>query len=264
MSCIFCGSDTSTSKSIEHIIPESLGNTDHTLPAGYVCDKCNNYFSREVEKPFLELPAIVDLRFTRAVANKRGRFPEITGVLLPNHLGILKRDKFNKRLSIELGSNAIDYIESHGKGKLIIPIPPDITSGPVVSRFLAKVAVEFLVLKTIALPEAPNFLEQLVLIKGHARRGTTPNWPVSVRRIYDAGKAWSDEGGAIIEIVHECNIYQIRPGVFYFVLAIFGLEFAINYSSPHLDSYIEWLRENNHVSPLYFGKDKENSPHEIS
>jgi hypothetical protein len=263
MLCLFCRSDTGGNKSIEHIIPESLGNIDHTLPVGIVCDNCNNYFSREVEKPFLEIPAIVDLRFTRAVPNKQGRFPKITGVLLPNYLGVLNRDKVNRQLSIELPSDAINQVQAHGKGTLILPFPPDLTDGPVVSRFIGKVAVEFLALKTLMLPDAPNFLDHLDLIKNHARRGTTPKWPVSIRKIYDADAAWVDEEGTVIEIVHECNIYQIRPGAFYFVLAIFGMEFAINYLGPDIDSYKEWLSRNHGVSPLYFGKDNSGFPRRI-
>lgn len=54
MRCFFCKEDSSSSKSIEHIVPESIGNKAFTLPCGYVCDKCNNYLAREVEKPFLE------------------------------------------------------------------------------------------------------------------------------------------------------------------------------------------------------------------
>ena len=50
MQCIFCHKDTSLSKSVEHIIPESLGNKHHYLPQGYVCDQCNNYFSIKIEK----------------------------------------------------------------------------------------------------------------------------------------------------------------------------------------------------------------------
>ena len=48
MRCIFCGSDTSQSTSVEHIIPESFGNSKAILRKGIVCDKCNNYFSRKV------------------------------------------------------------------------------------------------------------------------------------------------------------------------------------------------------------------------
>lgn len=42
--CIYCLKNTSNTKGIEHVIPESLGFKE-TLPKGYVCDKCNNYFA---------------------------------------------------------------------------------------------------------------------------------------------------------------------------------------------------------------------------
>ena len=50
MECIFCHKDSSPSKSIEHLIPESLGNKHHVLPTGYVCDECNHYFAIKIEK----------------------------------------------------------------------------------------------------------------------------------------------------------------------------------------------------------------------
>ncbi|NWK46435.1 HNH endonuclease [Ralstonia pickettii] len=48
MRCIFFKEDPSTSRSVEHIVPESLGSPDHVLPVGAVCDGCNQYFSRKV------------------------------------------------------------------------------------------------------------------------------------------------------------------------------------------------------------------------
>ncbi len=77
MRCLFCKQDSSASKSVEHIIPESLGNTTSVLPKGIVCDKCNNYFSRKIEQPFLESPAIKTLRFQEAIPNKRGKVPPV-------------------------------------------------------------------------------------------------------------------------------------------------------------------------------------------
>lgn len=40
MQCVFCHKNSVASKSVEHIIPESLGNKHHFLPKGYVCDEC--------------------------------------------------------------------------------------------------------------------------------------------------------------------------------------------------------------------------------
>ncbi len=54
MRCIFCKGDSNQSRSVEHIIPEALGNIEHVLPRGIVCDTCNNYFARKVEGPLLE------------------------------------------------------------------------------------------------------------------------------------------------------------------------------------------------------------------
>ena len=52
--CLFCKADSSASRSREHIVPESLGNTEHVLEPGIVCDRCNNYFARNVEEPILK------------------------------------------------------------------------------------------------------------------------------------------------------------------------------------------------------------------
>ncbi|MBO5921575.1 MAG: hypothetical protein J6Q48_04230, partial [Bacteroidaceae bacterium] len=47
MKCIFCKQESTNAKSVEHIIPETLGNKTFVLPLGMVCDQCNNYFSRK-------------------------------------------------------------------------------------------------------------------------------------------------------------------------------------------------------------------------
>lgn len=69
MRCIFCKVNSSNSKTVEHIIPESLGNTEHILRPGIVCDKCNNYFAREVEKPLLDTQYFIQARFHNMIGN---------------------------------------------------------------------------------------------------------------------------------------------------------------------------------------------------
>lgn len=73
--CIFCKQDSTNSQSVEHIIPESLGNEELILEKGVVCDKCNNYFSREIEGPILNLNGFKQLRFYEMIESKRGRIP---------------------------------------------------------------------------------------------------------------------------------------------------------------------------------------------
>src|SRR6476660_7819705 len=84
MRCIFCRGDSASSKSREHITPSRSGNTSLVLPKGVVCDKCNNYFARGVEKPFLESDAIRVLRFHQGLGSKRRRVPSLTGLITPD------------------------------------------------------------------------------------------------------------------------------------------------------------------------------------
>ena len=38
----------------------------------------------------------------------------------------------------------------------------------------------------------------------------------------------------------------------FFVIVIWGMEYAINLGGPDIKGYINWLEKNNYVSPLYF------------
>ena len=51
MRCIFCKKDSSNSRSVEHIPPESLSNEEHTLPAGIVWIP-----GRLLDFPYQDLP----------------------------------------------------------------------------------------------------------------------------------------------------------------------------------------------------------------
>jgi hypothetical protein len=66
---------------VEHIIPEALGNIEHVLPVGVVCDTCNNYFARKIEGPLLETPWFQHVRSRQWVKNKRGRVPPMRGIV---------------------------------------------------------------------------------------------------------------------------------------------------------------------------------------
>ena len=67
---------------IEELTPEILnnfidriyiGNKSTILHKGIVCDKCNNYFARKVEQPFLESEPIRKLRQELQLENKKGK-----------------------------------------------------------------------------------------------------------------------------------------------------------------------------------------------
>ena len=79
------------------------------LPRGIVCDSCNNYFAREVEKPFLDSPAIKQLRFIEAIPNKRGRIPSVSAILMPEfHATLTASPRSDEPIMVDVSEEAIE------------------------------------------------------------------------------------------------------------------------------------------------------------
>jgi hypothetical protein len=176
--CIFCRRDSTRSQSIEHIIPESLGNIDHTLPPGVVCDRCNNYFAREVQKPFLSSPPIAALRFEQGLANKRGRVPPIRGMLTPGPLPVdlWRLPHPDPRMAMELPSGSEElYGDFRPTTLRFIAGGDELPGDRITSRFMAKVALEALAYRLMPSPGGVEEVAdhpQLDPIRAHARQGT--------------------------------------------------------------------------------------------
>jgi hypothetical protein len=248
------------SRSIEHIIPESLGNVDHTLPPGVVCDDCNNYFGREVEKPFLECLPISHLRFEQGLPNKRGRVPRIQTLLSPGSVPapLVHSPHPDYQLSIVVPPEAKAQVLKAGRGSLWFPASDDhLPDGPLLARFLAKVALEVVAARLVSSPDGLEYVvdhQQLDAIRNHARRGgPVVNWPTSIRRIYPADRLWGADVESQYQVVHEFDVLITERGEWFFVLVIFGLELAINYGGPEIDGYHRWLSDHGGTSPLYLG-----------
>lgn len=255
--CLFCKRNSSGSRSVEHVIPESLGNKSHVLPRGIVCDKCNNYFAHAVEKPFLETPWARVLRFHQELVSKKGRVPPLAGVMQQRVPVVLTRWPKEGLTSVAVPPPAFERIARSSTGQLIMPLEGPWPAGTVVSRFLAKVALEAIALRVVHLDGGVDYFReeaQLDSLRRHAREGQGADWPVSVRRIYAANGRATDADGRFSQIVHEFDFLVTSKSEWFFVLAIFGLEFAINLGGPDIEGYEEWLRENDGASPLYSAK----------
>jgi len=262
MRCIFCKSDSTKSRSIEHIIPESLGNIEHVLSRGAVCDACNNYFARKVEGPLLETPWFRHARSRQRVPNKRGLTPPMTGLVpgarMPAHVWL-----DGKNLTLggrnEREQHALtDAILTGRANSVYIPIIEAIDQR-LMSRFLAKVALEVLTQRIIHVEgwnEEIVDKEVLVPLRHFARVGDRPEkWPFSRRRIYGEDDL-QKEDSAGYQVLHEFTILcepLPEPGHLnlYAVVCIFGEEFAINIGEPEIASYEWWLKTHNGTSPLY-------------
>lgn len=75
--CIFCKSTDSSFSGVEHIIPESLGNQKFVLPAGTVCDSCNNGVLATLDQNLLNFEPIQFARTWLKVPTKAGKLHEM-------------------------------------------------------------------------------------------------------------------------------------------------------------------------------------------
>lgn len=262
LNCIFCKRDSSGSVSEEHIIPESLWNTKQLLRPGIVCDQCNNYFSREVERPFLELPEILSMRFEEGIPSKRNKIPPVKGIIFPDAPVLVHRDgkQNHAPITIDVPPIFFNKLNSLNKVELVIPMAKEPPANKTTTRFLAKVALEAMAQRVENNQRMLNFLvndPQLDALRDHARRGTTDSWEILIRRIYPAERRGYDSNGQEYQVVHEYDFLLTKQSEMYFVFALFGIELAINIGGPYVDGYRLWLEENQEVSPLYFGKNKD-------
>jgi len=72
--CIFCLKESDEFNIIEHIVPESLGNTEDLL-TNTVCDKCQNYFGKEIESFVLSKTPFGFWKTVSGTKNKKDKLP---------------------------------------------------------------------------------------------------------------------------------------------------------------------------------------------
>jgi HNH endonuclease len=260
MNCIFCKANSSESRSVEHVIPESLGNTEHVLKPGAVCDQCNNYFASKVEGPLLSDPYLRYQCSQADIASKKGRPVRVRG-LHPQSRSVIEVVRNLDGSGISVGA-AFEKDENRwaetvlrsDEGRIYIPHPtsPDVV---LMSRFLAKVAIECLALKLI---EEDGGLDAVLSepaldpLRNYARRGPpTPIWPFHSRTLYPPDFGFSRPGQEPYEVLHEWLFTGLGGNSLYFVLGLFGVEYTLNLSEREVESYTVWLNANSEASPLY-------------
>lgn len=257
MRCIFCKQTSDDSRSTEHILPESLGNRSHTLPPGIVCDGCNNYFARKIEKPVLDTGHFRSLRFQQAIPNKKGNVPTQKAILRPNVIVELVREEDGSTV-VRVPTEHWDSVTSMGAGELMFPTDRPRPDDHSMSRFLAKVALEAMALQLLAAnhPLDPMIDEsQLDPLRDWARRGSSgQHWLFHQRVIYDANHKHTDESGQSFQCLNEFDFFGTEQGELYFCLAVFGVEYTLNVAGSALDGYSEWLQQHDQASPLYTPK----------
>jgi hypothetical protein len=269
MRCIFCKKDSSSSRSREHIVPESLGNTRNVLPPGVVCDRCNNYFASKVERPVLDSPAFKSLRFHQAVPSKRNRVPAISALIAPDVPVRVRRSADGAQTVVDVPTEYFDRIASETQTQHLIFHVGGMPSDVAMSRFLAKCALEALAQRVGKTQAGVDMIvddPQFDPIRGHARLGRPKQWAFATRELYEANRKIVASTGDSGQTVYEYDVFFTTPentsedgailSELYFALCIFGVEFVINLGGPDVDGYRDWLARNDQVSPLYFGKNE--------
>ncbi|KOP38755.1 HNH endonuclease [Flavobacterium sp. WLB] len=256
MICLFCKNSSSDSKSVEHIIPESLGNKEHVLPIGIVCDKCNQYFAKKIEKPLLEKPYFKNVRNRNFIESKKNKIPLGEAMVFNPTMGKIQigHDKNNTFIIFE-NEEIAEKVLSKGSGSFIIPMNNEPEQNDLImSRFLAKCALELLVSyvkNDVWIDEIIN-KEELDPLRNYARYGTGKFWIYSQRRIYNEEDRFIDHihHPEPYEILHEMEFLYLESKIMYFILVIFGIDYVINCGDSELDLYYEWLKDNNYSSPV--------------
>ncbi|WP_020647591.1 HNH endonuclease [Methyloversatilis discipulorum] len=215
MRCIFCKTESTSSRAVEHIIPESMGNTNHVLPVGAVCDWCNQYFARKVERQVLESPTFRLIRASMEVQSKRGRVPQwepSDGTSKPDY-------RLMGRFLAKVGLEVLSFKT----------LDVDGWNDEVVDK--------------VELDELRNY----------ARFNIGSDWPFTTRTLHPVNAQFVEDDQTF-HLLHEFDILLTSRSEAFLVLSLFGVELGINLGGRSLEGYREWLEGHRYGSPLYAGK----------
>jgi hypothetical protein len=257
MKCIFCTLPSDDSVSVEHIIPESLGNDKYILDKGIVCDKCNNYFSHAIEEPLLNLQYFKSIRHRLNIVSKKGKIPSEKGFMFNPETEVEFHTDKHKEKSISFNDEkAIVDVLNKDTFEVFIPIFSSPGNNNIhVSKFLGKLAIEALALyalqNNLNIEDNTN-QESLKNLKRFVRRGNKNEyWPYHIRQLYHPDAGFQNlETKEYLTILTAMNFIYTDNFFLFHQFLILGTEFTIDLTNPTLSNIIEWLEKNNGRSPV--------------
>lgn len=184
--CIFCFCKGDMFHTVEHIVPESLGNTDDVLE-NCICDKCQSYFGKEIESYVLAKTPFGFWRTIAGTVNKKGKKPSFDPFQNPDQKGpipdfhpytdngiiihpadgesIIEATITNRELFNRISTGEKTFLKIGMTPKMLIYI----------GRFLGKIALE-LWCKTFG---NDVFRKDFDELRQYVRNGTTKYpWPI--------------------------------------------------------------------------------------
>lgn len=142
--CIICKSVENTFKAVEHIFPDSLGNSELILEKGFVCDNCNSEILSKIDEDLQKFSPIAFLRVYFTPYTKSGKLPSANFQNMSiiksraNKIDIKFKDKSTKIKKEKLSGDLYKFNTTFRSGPLNIIK---------VMRSLYKIAYETLALK---------------------------------------------------------------------------------------------------------------------
>lgn len=251
MKCIFC-SEKGPYKTVEHIIPESLGNDD-TLLANCVCDKCQDYFGREIENFVLNKTPFAFWRVWYGIKSKKRNLPSINFSLPKKNKGKIPfiskhHDQDVSFTAHQDGSISVDLEDSKmiknindgTKNKFIFNLSPKHLI--LMGRFLGKMAIELLAHKDREI----SLNTELDNLRKYVRNGITKSiWPILNGQLLDRLDLWENIENKDYEsrTIYSYSIIEIH-NLFIFIFDIGWDRWGIilNNQFPH-PSIIEKLKD---------------------
>lgn len=222
MTCLFC-KDGDSFNTVEHIVPESMGNDDLLL-AGQVCDKCQNYLSQN-ERYILSETPIGFWRVFLGIKTKKRRLPAADFTKSEDKRGAIPdyhpaHDNFTLEaqsdFSVELKpeKDISNYFDSTGKGQIKYVFTPKVLYE--IGRFLGKIGLELICLHNELVAHSTEFDN----IRRYVRRGSTnDHWPIfhttqgAIKDLFN----YMEDGDTIKEdvVCYSYRLLEVAPYVIF-------------------------------------------------
>ncbi|WP_421316993.1 HNH endonuclease [Aeromonas veronii] len=256
MRCLFCKESSHDTKGVEHLIPESFGSKKLVLPKGLVCDKCNNYFARKVERPVMSHPSMRNVRGWYQVPNKKGKMPSVLGYIAGTEIQInMKLDK-NEKLQIRaekaseqaIVDGYLKDMQTTGEfPPFIFPVDIDPPQQEM-SRFLAMLALEALALRFSYAGDQDLIIDEpsFDLIRNYARYGKgVKEWPFHRQVLFPMDTLMRHpETGEWVQVGFGHDIVITPTPETYVSFNLYGVQFTMNVGGPSIHGYEMWLKDN--------------------
>jgi hypothetical protein len=208
--CLFCQRKNVPFTHLEHPIPESLGNDEWTIPLGFVCDGCNQYFGAKVEKEVVSAPPFILERLAYVVKSKRGRVP-----VYKAGPGLhLVSSGYKDLILLHAESSYVKHYRST-LGRQPFLIPRTERSAFYISRFLLKIGLEILL---VVVPPMDPYSSVFDAARNLARYGSGESeWQVGYalypeRKDLEISTRYDEQGPLVNRQLYEFGVGILPSG----------------------------------------------------